>query len=204
MKSLHLVVYLLSVAVTTAFSIPALPSYLSSQADAISNIFQRPLSSFLPGPLNPFTPSAPETDMPSSSSDDLMISDVIARERSINVFAGFTRDVDPVQNRLDNQSQNSTILAPLNSAIQQMDRKPWEDPKEYATFGQEAYGMGDGEGRAHKNLGRFVEAHVVTTSPWKEGEKVETMAGTKVWWEMQEGKKVVCLAFQCFDFESRC
>ena len=133
--------------------------------------------------------------MPSSSSDDLIISDVIANERTINVFAGFTRDVDPVQSRLDDQSQNSTILAPLNSAIQKMDRKPWEDAREYAAFGAEAYGMGDGEERAHKNLGRFVEAHVVTASPWKENEKVETMAGTKLWWESKDGHKVVCYCF---------
>ena len=129
------------------------------------------------------------------ATDELIISDVISRERSINIFAGFTRDVDPVATRLDSLSQNSTILAPLNSAIQKMDRKPWEDPKEYDAFGTQAYSMGDGEERAHRNLGRFVQAHIVPASPWREGEKVETLAGTKVWWESKDGGKVVsCLA----------
>lgn len=127
----------------------------------------------------------------SSPDSDLIISDVIARERSINVFAGFTRDVDPVSGRLDDLSKNSTILAPLNSAIQKMDHKPWEDSREYSAFGSDAYAKGDGEERAHKNLGRFVQAHVVPASPWKEGEKVETLAGTKLWWEKKGESKVV-------------
>lgn len=72
-----------------------------------------------------------------------------------------------------------------------MPRKPWEDPKEYNALGADAYKGDDGEDRAHKNLRRFVEAHVVPVSPWKEGEKVEAVGGGKVWWEEKQGTKVV-------------
>ena len=187
MKSHRLLTFTcISCAASAALSQPLLPSYITSPLSGLQNILQRP---FIPWPGASSSDETSEPVMPST--DELIISDVIARERSINVFAGFTRDVDPIANRLDDQSKNSTILAPLNSAIQKMDHKPWEDSQEYAAFGSQAYGMGDGEERAHKNLGRFVEAHVVPTSPWKEGEKVETLAGTKVWWETKDGDRIV-------------
>ncbi|KKY21499.1 putative fas1 domain-containing protein [Phaeomoniella chlamydospora] len=131
----------------------------------------------------------PTPDSPSSSS--IMISDVIGKTRSINIFAGFTRDISTVSSRLDDQSLNSTILCPLNSALQSLPRKPWEDPKDYDSLGSNAYAGDQGEDRAHRNLRRFVESYVVTDSPWREGEKVKTMGGQVVWWERRDGGKVV-------------
>ncbi|MCJ1485928.1 hypothetical protein MMC06_006103 [Schaereria dolodes] len=122
---------------------------------------------------------------------DLMIADVIGKERIINIFAGFTRDIDSISKRLEEGTQNVTVLAPLNSEIQKLPRKPWEDPKDYDTLGESAYKGAQGEDRAHRNLRHFVEAHVVPASPWEEGEKVETVGGGKVWWESKEGKKIV-------------
>jgi len=122
---------------------------------------------------------------------DLIISDVIGKERVINIFAGFTRDLDTISKRLDDVSQNTTVLAPLNSAIQKLPRKPWEDPRDYGALGSNAYGGQDGEERAHKNLRRFVEAHTVPGSPWAEGEEVETLAGNKVWWERKGDNKFI-------------
>ena len=120
-----------------------------------------------------------------------MIADVIGKERIINIFAGFTRDIDSISKRLEEGTQNVTVLAPLNSEIQKLPRKPWEDPKDYDTLGESAYKGAQGEDRAHRNLRHFVEAHVVPASPWEEGEKVETVGGGKVWWESKEGKKIV-------------
>lgn len=96
-----------------------------------------------------------------------------------------------VAQRLEDNHQNTTVLAPLNSAIAGLDRKPWEDPKEYAAFGAQVYEGKDGEDRAQSNLRRFVESHVVPVSPWKEGEKVQTVAGQEVWWETKDGRKMV-------------
>ena len=133
-----------------------------------------------------------KNDEPSAGSDSLSISDVIGKERVINIFAGFTRDIDTVSKRLDDQSQNATVLAPLNSALQKLPRKPWEDPEDYNALGDKAYEGQSGEDRATRNLRRFAEAHVVPVSPWKEGEKVESMGGGTVWWESRDGNKVVC------------
>lgn len=142
------------------------------------------------GPAIP--PARPDAPPPSTQpTGDIILTDVLGRDRKINVFAGFTRDIDAVDKRLGDSSLNTTVLAPLNSAITALPRKPWEDPREYAVLGADAYEGTDGEDRAHRNLRRFVEAHVVLANPWAEKEKAQTMAGGKIWWEMKEGKKVV-------------
>lgn len=122
---------------------------------------------------------------------DPIISDVIGKERIVNIFAGFTRDVEAISSRLDDGTKNSTVLAPLNSEIQKLPRKPWEDPEDYNTFGESAYQGDGGSARAQRNLRRFVESHIVPSSPWVEGEKVNTLAGNQVWWESKDGKKLV-------------
>ncbi|KAL8739853.1 MAG: hypothetical protein Q9190_007383 [Brigantiaea leucoxantha] len=140
----------------------------------------------------PDTPLPPYNNEDSSaSSGNVIISDVIGTDRVINIFAGFTRDIDRIAKRLDDKSQNTTVLAPLNSEIQKLPRKPWEDPKDYQTLGANAYDGSAGEDRAHRNLRRFVEAHILPVSPWREGEKVETIGGDKLWWETKDGEKIV-------------
>lgn len=124
---------------------------------------------------------------------EIIISDVIGRERSINIFAGFTRDVEEISNRLEtnNGENNTTVLAPLNSEIQKLPRKPWEDLRDYETLGEQAYDGSGGQERANKNLQMFVEAHIVPQSPWKEGEKVSSLGGGQLWWEERDGKRFV-------------
>lgn len=138
-------------------------------------------------------PPTPNDDTPPDPppNSDVILSDVIGNQRSINIFAGFTRDIDAISKRLDTSGENTTVLAPVNSAISDLPRKPWEDPRDYQTLGEQAYEGQSGEDRAHKNLRRFVEAHVIPASPWKEGEKVQSMAGGTVWWENKDGKALV-------------
>lgn len=138
--------------------------------------------------LPPDNPDLPPYDEPTG---EIILTDVLGRDRSINVFAGFTRDISDVDQRLGDSHMNTTVLAPLNSAIMALPRKPWEDPQDYAKLGAEAYEGTEGEDRAHRNLRRFVEAHVVPMSPWAEKERVATMAGGEVWWEMKDGMKLV-------------
>lgn len=121
----------------------------------------------------------------------VIISDVIGKTQSIAIFSGLTRDIDSVSDRLDNASQNATVLAPDNAAMRGLKRKPWEDPEDYSTFGSGAYEGSAGEDRAHRNLRKFVEAHIVLQSPWKEGEKAKTLAGNEIWYETKEGKRRV-------------
>ena len=126
-----------------------------------------------------------------SASGDVVISDVIGNQRAIKIFAGFTRDISTISERLDDSGKNTTVLAPLNSELQKLPRKPWEDPKDYEAMGASAYSGSDGEDRAHKNLRRFVEAHVLPVSPWKEGQKIKSVGGDEVWWESKDDKKIV-------------
>ncbi|KAI9893430.1 MAG: hypothetical protein M1814_006727 [Vezdaea aestivalis] len=120
------------------------------------------------------------------------LSDVISRDRRINVFAGFTRDISSVAKRLDDAAQNTTVLAPRNTVVMNLPRKPWEDPRDFVKQGEVgAYGGKEGEEKARGNLRRFVEAHIVPVSPWDEGVKVKSQVGEELWWEEKEGKKYI-------------
>ncbi|KAI0126897.1 FAS1 domain-containing protein [Xylariales sp. AK1849] len=146
-------------------------------------------------PVGPGGPSLPSWMRPTSgqpAQGGVMLSDVVGKDRSINIFAGFTRDIQSISQRLDDSTKNSTILAPLNSAVDKLPRKPWEDARDYDTLGANAYEGEDGPERAQRNLRRFVEAHVVPSSPWQEKEKVKTLLGDReVWWENKDGKKTI-------------
>jgi hypothetical protein len=153
--------------------------------------FQRPIiDNKNLGPAMPPPSDSPATGEPAAP-DTVVLSDVLGKDREINIFAGFTRDFAPISGRFDDSSLNTTILAPINSAIMGLPRKPWEDPKDYDDLGSNAYGGDDGAERARKNLQRFVESHVVPASPWKEGDKVKTLSGDQIWWEAKDGVKLV-------------
>ncbi|EFQ25511.1 hypothetical protein CGRA01v4_02485 [Colletotrichum graminicola] len=143
-------------------------------------------------PLVDMPPSDPSDSQPPPAQDGVRLSDVMGRDRSINVFAGFTRDVESASRRLDDQARNTTVLAPLNSAVEKLPRKPWEDPKDYQKLGENVYEGDDGRDRAQKNIQRFVEAHMVAMSPWPENEKAKTMGDDRdIWWENKHGTKFI-------------
>ena len=124
-------------------------------------------------------------------STGVIISDVIGKTQNIAIFSGLTRDIDTVSGRLDDAAQNATVLAPDNSVMRGLKRKPWEDPEDYKSFGANAYDGTSGEDRARQNLERFVQRHIVPESPWEEGKKAKTLAGNEVWWETKDGQKKV-------------
>jgi len=133
----------------------------------------------------------PPTDDGNSPTSNLLISDILDKTRPVNIFASLTRDIEEISTRLNDKNKNTTVLAPLNSAIQSLPRKPWEDPKDYERYGKaQAYVGDEGEDRARQNLKRFVEAHLVPASPWKEGEEIETVGGGKVSWA-KDGDKIL-------------
>jgi len=141
--------------------------------------------------LPPSNQDNPPNTNPGEGGDTVILSDVLGRDRSINVFAGLARDIVTVSDRINNEGMNTTLLAPVNSAITSLPRKPWEDTQDYNNLGAGVYQGDNGVDRAHKNLQHFVESHVVPSSPWSEGEKVETMAGQKIWWESKHGVKLI-------------
>jgi paired amphipathic helix protein Sin3a len=172
------------------FAGPAIPPGLKLDRDQAQAPLMDPLA---PGPAIPPSPGNGRDEEPvAGGPGSVMLSDVMGRDRSINIFAGFTRDIESVSNRLDDGAKNSTVLAPLNSAIEKLPRKPWEDPRDYGALGPQAYEGEDGQERAQRNLRRFVEAHIVPTSPWKEGQRVKPLGDDReVWWEEKDGKRVV-------------
>ncbi|KAI1419938.1 hypothetical protein F5Y12DRAFT_720129 [Xylaria sp. FL1777] len=133
--------------------------------------------------------SAMSKDQHTLSQPGVLISDVMGRDRSVNVFAGFVREVEAVARRLDDSATNSTVLAPLNSAIDKLPGKPWEDPNEYNALGATAYDGEEGQERARRNIRRFVQAHVVPSSPWRENERSRSLldGDKEIWWEMKDG-----------------
>ncbi|KAJ5404226.1 hypothetical protein N7509_004097 [Penicillium cosmopolitanum] len=141
----------------------------------------------IPGILKPQPGPQPNIG---GEADEPIISDVLPKTKGINIFAQLTRDFDSISQRLNDASKNLTVLAPRNSAVQDLPRKPWEDPEDYAKFGEvNAYEGQDGKDRARDNLRRFVEAHLIPVSPWVEGEEVETLGGVKLKW-VKEGDKI--------------
>jgi hypothetical protein len=153
------------------------------------HILQSPLQ--LP---NPFA-NMPPTD--ESVSTGVLISDVVGKTQAIAIFSSLTRGIDSVSSRLNTASQNATVLAPDNSVMRDLKRKPWEDAEDYNTFGADAYKGQSGEDRAHKNLRTFVEKHIVPESPWEENQKVKTLGGNEVWWERKDGKNIVRSSLNC-------
>lgn len=147
--------------------------------------FQAPLQGLLTvmsDSSSPFTPK---------SQPSVPLADILGTHRSLTTFSSLTRLHASTSNLLSNLSVNTTVLAPLNSAIEDLPRKPWEEPG----AGVNAYEGEDGRQKAEDNLKRFVEAHLVQGSPW-DG-KLRTVSGgeqgkgREVWWEEREGKRYV-------------
>lgn len=166
---------------------------------------QRPIMDSNLGPAMPPSTDSPPTSNPSSKpadGDTVLLSDVLGKDRQINIFAGFSRDFASISKRFEDQSLNTTILAPINSAVMALPKKPWEDADDYDSLGPNAYGGDEGQERARRNMVRFVESHVVPASPWKEGQKLKTLAGDEVWWETKDGVKMVWTFLASMDYHS--
>ncbi|KAF3185028.1 hypothetical protein TWF106_007327 [Orbilia oligospora] len=150
-----------------------------------------PVANFGPSknPQNPFVDMDNSQNNPMTGDSGVpIVSDALSVQRDVSIFSEIVRGLTNHQilDRLEDKGQNTTVLAPLNSAMRALPRKPWEDPDprnnvEGAFFGHE------GEKKAAANLERFVKAHVVPVSPFKENEKVQTLEGTTVWWTTENG-----------------
>ena len=129
--------------------------------------------------IQPVPPQPLPLPMPGS----VPLSDVLGTNRAITSFSSFTRMHESTSSLLGDLGTNTTVLAPLNSAIDDLPRKPWENPADYHAFGAEAYDGSGGQDRANQNLRKFVQAHLVAKSPWPKGEKLTTMANRQIWWD---------------------
>lgn len=155
---------------------------------------QEPIMNDVPGVQLPPGVDGGSPNDAEDPSGALTISDILPKTRSINIFASLTRDVSSVTSRLESQASadNTTLLAPLNSAMTALPRKPWEDRPD----DKSGVSAARNEDKAAENLQRFVEEHVVPVSPWTEGKagKIKTLGGWEVWWEKRDdGKKRVIM-----------
>lgn len=117
------------------------------------------------------------------------LTDVIGTNRAVTTFSSLTRMHSSTATLLGTLSVNTTVLAPLNSAVDSLPRKPWEEENQDSA---KAFDGPGGKDKADQNLLRFVEAHLVAAgSPWEQGKKAKTVLGRDVWWEEKDGKKVI-------------
>ncbi|KAL7808032.1 hypothetical protein V8C26DRAFT_432549 [Trichoderma gracile] len=120
----------------------------------------------------------------------VLLVDILGTQRSLTTFFSLSRMRPETSDPLADPNTKTTVLAPSNIAIEDLPRKPWENPDDYDTLGSQAYDGSGGKDRADENMMRFVQAHLVVghPSPWEAGVKAKTAAGREIWWE-EEGKK---------------
>lgn len=179
----------------TTSSITNAPHIILQEAQ---DSLQKLLQTGRPGMASPPSKFSDGGGVPDPAEKDpasnLIVSDILSKTRKVNIFASLTRDIEPISARLTDKNETTIVLAPLNSAILSLPRKPWEDPTDYERFGNvDAYKGQDGENRARHNLRRFVEAHLVPVGSWKEGGEVETIGGGRLSWINDGGKIFVSL-----------
>src|SRR5208282_302814 len=97
--------------------------------------------------------------------------------------------------RLSDESVNSTLLVPRNSALQTLPRKPWEDKSDNEQVtthdSKDLLWNKEAEDRARKNLEDFVAAHVITNYPIQEGKDLPTLNGSTVSYKVKGGDKYI-------------
>ncbi|KAH7156608.1 hypothetical protein EDB81DRAFT_395861 [Dactylonectria macrodidyma] len=155
---------------------------------------QRPDRPHLNGHLPVMADSSDNAGKKDANNDgqpSVAIADVLGTQRSLTTFSSFARLHPSTEGLLANFDVNTTVLAPLNSAIEALPRKPWESPRDYSRLGPKAYSGDDGQERARQNLLHFVEAHLVVGNPWSENDKAETVLGKQLWWVEKDGKRIV-------------
>ncbi|KLU88739.1 hypothetical protein MAPG_07723 [Magnaporthiopsis poae ATCC 64411] len=134
------------------------------------------------------------SDKRSEKGGGVLLSDVLG-DRRINAFGSLVRNVESTSRRANDPRQSSVVLSPLNSALEALPHKPWEEAADYSKFGSNAYDGAGGRDRAQYNIQRFVERHIVPVSAqgWTAGQKIQPIGqDTPIWWEDgADGKRTI-------------
>src|SRR5947207_5560171 len=97
--------------------------------------------------------------------------------------------------RLADQSVNSTLLVPRNSALQTLPRKPWEDKSNDEQItkhdSKDLFWNKEAEDKAKKNLEEFVAGHIITKYPIQEGKDLPTLTGSTLSYKVKGGEKYI-------------
>lgn len=132
------------------------------------------------------------TNFKMSDQQALKISDVVGRSRQVGLFTRLLQQYESISARLQDSRMKSTILAPSNAELTKLPHKPWENAGDYEARGTFVFSNdATSEIRAQHNSNEFVARHVVPHSPWIAGQKTRTLAGTTIWYEETDGKKII-------------
>ncbi|RDA85947.1 hypothetical protein CP532_0821 [Ophiocordyceps camponoti-leonardi (nom. inval.)] len=137
-----------------------------------------------PTPTSTAPAPTPASSGPAPDPKPAPLADLLNSNRSLTTFSNLTRLQSSTSSVLASESDATTVLAPLNSALDSLPRKPWEDAADYESLGSNAYEGDQGRQRADRNLARFVDAHLVPRSPWPQNTRVRSRAGRELWWEL--------------------
>lgn len=134
--------------------------------------------------------SSLDDDLPPAGAPTL--GDVIGIDKRASIMSDYALAVDDVARRLSDPDRRTLILAPLNSAIVALPRKPWLGDANADTNTEEVDTQRD-EASADRNIARFVQDHVVDGFPIGAGSSVTTLSGQtlKVVQDDENEKKVL-------------
>lgn len=130
-----------------------------------------------------------EAEMPfQAAAGGPTIADVIPIDRSLTIYSDLVRTSADIQGAFGDAKKRFVVLAPQNSAIVALGRKPWDDRPD-DTDSRRFQGQG-GEDRAQENIMRFVQAHILTAERFDEGDRATNLLGEKLYWKRDaDGKK---------------
>ena len=125
---------------------------------------QQPQLPFLDNSMTPSTSSSPS------------LTDLLTRSKS-SIFYGYIRESTSISTRLANPLEKTTILAPLNSAILSLARKPHQGPPESVEGHVEGYaGSREDEQDRADYLENWIKRHMIEGKvDFAEGREYETL-----------------------------
>ncbi|GAA5958727.1 hypothetical protein JCM3765_006018 [Sporobolomyces pararoseus] len=144
------------------------------------------LASLLPIGIASTVPSVqhPFEMKSSSSSSSPSLTDLLTRSKNSRIFYDYLRDSSSVSTRLANPLESTTILAPVNSAIIALERRPHQGPPEPAGGHVEGYaGSREDEQARADYLEKWIKRHLISG-------KVDLEVESKEYETLQGGDKV--------------
>ncbi|GAA5996132.1 hypothetical protein JCM5350_000498 [Sporobolomyces pararoseus] len=111
--------------------------------------------------------TVPQVQLPfemksSSPSPLLSLTDLLTRSKNSRIFYDYLRDSSSVSTRLANPLESTTILAPVNSAIIALERRPHQGPPEPAGGYVQGYaGSRQDEQERADYLEKWIKRHLI-------------------------------------------
>lgn len=118
-----------------------------------------------------------------------LLGDIFGSLRQCTIIGDYVRSAQTVSDRMVDSQRQTLILAPINSAIVSLPRKPWQDGPENAQDPRVDVMRNDD--RASKNIEAFVDRHVIPMFPVEAGTTARNLAGQTLLFEIKDGDKYI-------------